>query len=95
MTKQKEYSTRELSMAAYLSMNGYMFELHEDGQSRSGHPVGTWVFSDRDGGMGVHIRKFNNGDAKVEPSRFLNEVNSVRKAMFDFLGIKPKSDKDK
>lgn len=81
-------------MAAYLSMNGYLYRLErnnrDERQPHSGHPTGTWVFRDRDGGLGAHIRKFNNSQAKVEPSRFLNEVNSVRNAMFDYLGISPK-----
>lgn len=81
------YATRELAMAAYLSLNGYMYDLRRDGESRSGHPIGSWMFKDRDGDLGDHVQKFNGGDAEVEPDRFLKEVNNVRKAMFRFLDI--------
>lgn len=74
-------------MAAYLSLNGYLFDLRKDGEARSGHPVGSWQFKDRDGELGGHVQKFNNGEAQVEPDRFLKEVNNVRKAMFRFLDI--------
>lgn len=81
------YSTRELAMAAFLSLRGYMFELRKDGESQSGHPVGSWIFKDRDEQLGAEVQAYNEGDAKVDPSKFLNEVNSVRKAMFAFLDI--------
>ena len=79
------YATGELAMAAYLSLNGYMFDLRRDGESRTGRPVGSWMFKDRDGELGRHVKKFNGGEARVEPDRFLKEVNNVRKAMFRFL----------
>lgn len=75
-------------MSAFLSLNGYMYSLRRDGESGSGHPIGSWVFVDRDGEMGKMVREFNNGKAHVEPDRFLKEVNNVRKAMFRFLDIK-------
>jgi hypothetical protein len=81
------YATRELAMAAYLSLNGYLFDLNREGESRAGHPVGSWRFRDRDGELGTHVQKFNSGEAEVEPDRFLKEVNNVRKALFRFLGI--------
>lgn len=81
------YATRELSMAAYLSLNGYLFDLRQDGESGSGHPIGSWMFKDRDGKLGEHVQKFNKGEAEVEPDRYLKEVGNVRKAMFRFLDI--------
>lgn len=81
------YATRELAEAAYLSLNGYMFDMRRDGEARSGHPIGSWMFKDRDGELGDHVKAFKGGDAEVEPDRYLKEVNNVRKAMFRFLDI--------
>lgn len=81
------YVTRELAMAAFLSLNGYMYDLRRDGEARTGHPIGAWMFKDRDGELGNLVKKFNAGEAGVEPDRFLKEVNNVRKAMFRFLDI--------
>lgn len=84
---QSGYVTRELAMAAFLSLNGYMFDLRKEGTSSKGHPIGAWQFKDRDGDLGKEVQKFNKGEAQVEPDRYLKEVNNVRKAMFIFLDI--------
>lgn len=85
-----EFPTRELSLAAFLSLRGYRFELRRDGFTRKGRPRGLWVFEDRDGELWMEIQAFNEGGAKVEPTKFLNEVSTVRELMFEFLGISNK-----
>lgn len=82
-----EYDTRELGLAAFLALNGYVYDMVQDGRSQKGHPLGRWYFEDRDGEIGSLVQKFNTGNALVEPDKFLKTVNNVRNEMFEFLGI--------
>lgn len=83
----KEYSTQDLDMAAWLSLLGYPMGFTHDGESSGGHPIGSWVFTDHDERLEVNVEKFANGMAMVNPSEFYEEINKTRNALFKFLGI--------
>lgn len=80
--------TTDLAMAAYLQVQGMtpdgMEVVNRDRQG--GHPQGAWVFKETPTLRDL-VNEFNDGDALVEPDEFHRQINSTRRAMFDFLGI--------
>lgn len=83
--------TTDLPLAAYLQVQGMTPEGMEVvspdiSERRQGHPQGAWVFKETPTLRDL-VDEFNNGEALVEPTAFQEQLNSTRRAMFEFLGI--------
>lgn len=77
--------TRDMTLAAYLALEGFDYKLEKDGKTASGHPLAAWCFF----GTGVKdaATKFNEGGARVEPDRFSREMRRVRGVLYEYLGM--------
>jgi hypothetical protein len=74
-----------MTLAAYLSLVGFKYELERDGSTAAGHPIASWEFSGD--GLAVEVKKFTDGAAMVEPDQFFREVRRIRGVLYDFLGL--------
>lgn len=80
--------TTDLTLAAYLHMQGHEPELVEmSGEDlKPGHPQGAWEF-DETPALRDLVDEFEDHGALVEPQQFHTMVNKTRRDMFKFLGI--------
>ena len=81
------FRTRDLTLAAHLSLLGYDYRLEREGESGTGHPIGVWVFNPADD-LDNAIRSFELRTARVEPVRFMRCLTTTRRELLDFLGVK-------
>lgn len=81
-----EYRTSDLALASLLSMNGIPFVLY---RAKNNVERAWFVFqpvSDHErADMETLIERFRQGQARVEPLRFMKEVRIVRDRLYGFL----------
>jgi hypothetical protein len=85
------FKTTDLALATFLSMHGQSFTLSRDGESERALFVFNPVDDEENSTLRTLVSKYTLGSARVEPSKFMREVGSVRGQLYDFLdGIRPR-----
>jgi hypothetical protein len=84
------FSTMDLALATYLSMNGRGFRLEKDERQDKARFIFESVSPEEKDALTQIVSLFRAGSARVEPVRFLREVGSVRGQLYDFLDGKPR-----
>jgi len=80
--------TTDLTLASYLSLEGFEYDLVSDGQLPNGQPAGAWMFDPHPKLTGT-IEEFRNNNAEVEPQAFHRMLSRTRKELFKFLREEP------
>lgn len=81
----KNFQTSDLALATFLSMHGQSFKLTSDGGSDRALFVFSPVDDEESSLLQSLVKKYNAGTARIEPSKFMREVGSVRGQLYDFL----------
>ena len=81
-----EYLTTDMTLATYLIMKKYTYNLVRHGKSKSGYPIGAWVFPNGDQ-LKADISLYDQGLAKVDPKSFHRSLTTTRRELFSELGI--------
>ena len=80
----RTYKTHDMALASVISMGGHPFtlEMHRNGRA-------LFVFCPKNGNevidMATIIARYDKGQARVEPTRFMREVRQVREKLYNFL----------
>lgn len=83
----KKFSITDLTLAAYLVMNGHKAEMEHRGTTTRGYPIGGWVFESTPE-LERQVLEYNQGNVTVEPRDFHNALSNTRSKLLDFLGVK-------
>lgn len=74
--------TDDMTLATYLTLEGFTPALVKVGERRNGNPIGAWDFPAECEGL---KERFEAGQAGVEPQAFHRELNRTRSRLFEFL----------
>jgi len=79
-----QFVTGDMSLVAVLSLYGYEGEM----KSEDGHV--SWSYEEHDEQFVRVLTDYRQGDCRVDPLRFSREIATVRRAMYNLLGVTPK-----
>lgn len=82
---QDEFKTTDLALATMLYMKGLTFKMSKIGTTAQVMFVFKALSTTETRDMKELVARFNDGEARVEPLRFLKEVSVVRKRLYAFL----------
>lgn len=87
------FSTTDLALASFLSLNGRGFRVERNPRRREKEQA-IFIFEPvsetEANAMILLVNEYQSGSARVEPRRFMREVASVRGQLYDLLdGKKP------
>jgi hypothetical protein len=86
-SRSKTFSITDLTLAAYLIMQGHKAEMERRGETKSGYPIGGWVFESTPE-LERAVLEYNQGNVTVEPRDFHSALSNARSRLLDFLGVK-------
>lgn len=84
------FSITDLTLAAFLIMNGHEAEMFKKGETGRGYPIGGWEFESTDA-LKALVMEYNQGKTSVEPRDFHNALSNTRSKLLDYLGIKKRT----
>lgn len=85
MSRSEVVETSDMTLAAYLSLHGFDYDLVPNPDGTDPKRAVLWSFRDRDGEVADCASIFQRGEARVEPERFQRELTATRRRLFDHL----------
>ena len=80
------FRTTDMTLATVLACQGYKYRVE-----RLNSNQGAWVFEQPEdsGSFDDCVDMYENHGLRVEPRAFVSELSTVRKSVYNALGIKP------